>query len=93
MNLMQQNGIIMSKGDKAMVVCHVCGSTDTREEMVNEIFLVEGKFILVENIPAKICTRCGEPTFSRETTEKIRQLVHGETQPVKSITVDVFEFA
>lgn len=38
--------------------------------MVNEIFMIEGKFILVENIPAKVCARCGEPTFSRETTEK-----------------------
>ncbi|MCK6627272.1 MAG: YgiT-type zinc finger protein [Anaerolineae bacterium] len=76
-----------------MFVCHVCGSNEAREETVNEIFFVEGKFVLVENIPATICTRCGEPTFSRETTEKIRQMVHGETQPVKSIKVDVFEFA
>ncbi|MBI1880145.1 MAG: YgiT-type zinc finger protein [Chloroflexi bacterium] len=76
-----------------MFLCHVCGSTEAREEMVNEIFLIDGKFILVENIPAKVCARCGEPTFSRETTEKIRQMVHSETQPVKSIQVDVFAFA
>lgn len=76
-----------------MFVCHVCGSTEVHEEMVNEIFLIEGKFILVENIPAKICARCDEPTFSRETTEKIRRMVHGQTQPVKSIQVDVFAFA
>jgi hypothetical protein len=34
------------------------------------------------HIAAKVCVRCGEKTFSRETTEKIRQLVHGETEPV-----------
>jgi YgiT-type zinc finger domain-containing protein len=64
-----------------------------REELVNEVFLVDGKFVLVENIPARVCTHCSEATFSRETTEKIRRMVHGEAQPVKSIQVDVFAFA
>ena len=30
--------------------------------------------------------RCGEETFSHETTERIRQMVHGEAKPVKSIS-------
>ena len=64
-----------------------------KEELVNEVFLIDGKFILVENIPASVCAHCGEATFSRETTEKIRRMVHGEAQPVKSIQVDVFAFA
>jgi HTH-type transcriptional regulator/antitoxin MqsA len=83
----------MSNGDKDMFQCHVCGSTEAREEMVNEVFLIDGKFILVENIPAKVCARCSEATFSRETTEKIRRMVHGEAQPTKSVQVDVFAFA
>ena len=64
-----------------------------KEELVNEIFLIDGKFILVENIPARLCTHCGEATFSRETTEKIRRMVYGESAPVKSIQVDVFAFS
>ena len=64
-----------------------------KEELVNEVFLIAGKFIMVENIPAKVCVNCGETTFSRETTEKIRQMLHGEAQPIKSIQVDVFAFA
>ncbi len=74
-----------------MFLCHVCGSKEAHEEMANEVFLVDRKFILVENIPAKVCTRCGEATFSRETTEKIRR--QGEAQPIKSVQVDVFAFA
>ncbi len=76
-----------------MFQCHVCGSQQMQEELVNEVFLIEGKFILMENIPAKVCTHCGEAIFSRETTEKIRRMVYGEAQPVKSIEVDVFTFA
>lgn len=75
-----------------MFQCHVCSSQQMQEELVNEVFLIEGKFILVENIPAKVCAHCGEAIFSREITEKIRRMVHGEAQPVKSIEVDVFAF-
>ena len=82
----------MNSESKPMFQCYVCGSEQMRAELVNEVFLIEGSFILVENIPAKVCTHCGEATFSRDTTEKIRRMVHGEAQPVKSIEVDVFAF-
>ena len=76
-----------------MFKCHVCGSTEYREQLVNEVFQIDGKPVLVENIPAQVCTRCGEEVFSRETTEKVRLLVHGKAKPVKSVQVDVFAFA
>jgi len=40
-----------------------------------------------------VCDRCGEATFSRETTEKIRRLVHGAGQPVRTVPLEVFAFA
>lgn len=76
-----------------MFKCHVCGATEARTELVSEVFLIDGKFILVEDIPATVCGHCGEPTFSRETTEKIRRMVHGEAQPVKTVQLDVFAFS
>ena len=72
--------------------CHVCGSHIAKEGFVNEVFQIEGKPIFVEHIPAEICSRCGEAIFSRETTEKIRRMVHGEAKPEKTICVDVFAF-
>jgi len=53
-------------------------------------FTIDGRRVLVEHIPAQICERCGEATFSRETTEKIRRLVHGEGHPCKTVPLDVF---
>jgi len=76
-----------------MFQCHICGGTEARETLVKEIFQIGDKWVLVENIPAKVCSRCGEPVFSRQVTEDIRQMVHGETSPVRSVTVDVFAFA
>jgi hypothetical protein len=31
--------------------------------------------------------------FSRETTERVRRMVHGEAKPVKSVQMDVFAFS
>ena len=75
-----------------MFRCHVCGATEAREELVSEVFQIEGKPVLVEGIPASVCLHCGEATFSRETTEKIRRMVHGEAKPLKSVLMDVFAF-
>ena len=76
-----------------MFKCHVCGSAEYSEELINEIFQIDGKPVLVESIPAQVCTRCGEEIFSRETTEKVRLLVHGKSKPIKSVQMDVFAYA
>ncbi|MFZ5908786.1 MAG: YgiT-type zinc finger protein [Chloroflexota bacterium] len=76
-----------------MFKCHVCGSTESRADLVSEIFRIDGKPVLVENIPAQVCVRCGEEVFSRETTEKVRLLVHENKRPIKSVQMDVFAYA
>ena len=47
--------------------CHVCGGETARDEFVSEVLEVDGRRVLVEHIPAQVCTRCGEPVFSPET--------------------------
>jgi len=37
--------------------------------------------------------RCGDATFSRETTERIRRMVHGEAQPIRAVAMEVFPYA
>ncbi len=76
-----------------MFKCHVCGATDAREEFVSEVFTIDNRRVLVEHIPAHVCERCGEATFSRATTEKVRRLVHGEGRPVGTVSMDIYEMA
>ncbi len=76
-----------------MFQCHVCGSLEKKEDFVTEVFTIDNKPVMVENIPATVCLRCGEETFSPEITEKIRRMVHGEAKPIKSISMDIFAFA
>lgn len=75
-----------------MFKCSVCGSEESHQELVSEIFKIGGKFYLVEQIPATVCSHCGEESFSREATERIRVMLHGKTTPIKSISVDVFDY-
>ena len=76
-----------------MFTCSSCGAGEDREEFVQEVFRIDGRYVLVDHIPARVCARCGEETFSRETTERIRLMVHGQAKPKKSIALNVFEFA
>lgn len=70
--------------------CYMCGSIHFDDKLINEIFEFNGKYVLVENIPAKVCSQCGEVTFSSEMAEKVRLIVYGGHKPSKSIQVDVF---
>lgn len=73
--------------------CHVCGGETARDEFVSEVLEVDGGRVLVEHIPARVCTRRGEPAFSRETTERIRLPVHAARRPDRAVSLDVFELA
>ena len=75
-----------------MFRCHVCGHPESRQELVSEVFEIDGKPVRVEQIPATVCCHCGEPVFSRDTTERVRRMVRGEAKPIKSIQMDVFAY-
>ena len=76
-----------------MFVCAVCGADDSREELADEVFNVEGRHYLVEGVPCTVCDRCGEQSFSRETAERVRLMLHGEVEPTRSVSMQVYEFA
>ncbi|MXY94223.1 MAG: YgiT-type zinc finger protein [Caldilineaceae bacterium SB0670_bin_27] len=76
-----------------MFTCAVCHAKECRDELVTELFQIDGQYVLVERIPAVVCVRCGEESFSSGTTEKIRLLVHSRAGPTNSIDMPLFEFS
>ncbi len=76
-----------------MFTCVVCSAKESREELVDEVFHVDGQYVLVSGVPAEVCARCGEQAFSRETTERVRLMVHGEAKAKESVPMQVFDFA
>ncbi len=53
----------------------------------------EGKFYIVENVPARVCKETGEQFFSPETVDHLQQAVKGHRKPVRMIETPVFEYA
>lgn len=76
-----------------MFVCTVCGGNEEQVELVEEVFNVDGRYVLVSGVPSSVCRRCGERSFSSTTVDKVRQLVHGEVEPTKSVPMRVYQFA
>ena len=75
-----------------MFLCAVCGADDGCEELADEVFKVDGRHYLVEGVPCTVCTRCGEQSFSRETAERVRLMLRGESRPTRSVSMQVYEF-
>ena len=75
-----------------MFICAVCKGQESRSEEVDEVFKVDGRYVLVGDVPSIVCIRCGERSYGRETTEKVRQLVHGRSKAERSVPMQVYEF-
>ena len=75
-----------------MFNCSVCGSVKCRDEAVDEVFNVDGEYVLVARVPSKVCMNCGERSLGRETTEKVRGLVHEPGKSPRSVSLHVYEF-
>ena len=53
---------------------------------------LEGRFVLVENVPARVNVETGERFFAPETVEQLQQIVWSQEQPRRVIETAVFEF-
>lgn len=52
----------------------------------------DGKFFIVENVPARVCKENGEHFFSPETVEHIRNLIKGRKNPDRMIETPVYNY-
>ena len=52
----------------------------------------EGKFMIVENVPARVCMETGEQFFSPETVEHLQNLAQGNRKPTKIIETPVYAY-
>jgi hypothetical protein len=62
------------------------------EKRVTYAIEMDGKFVLVENVPARVSLETGERFFSPETVERLQQMIW-ERKPSRIVETPVFEFA
>ena len=67
-----------------------------RENLVNRhvayTMECEGKFYIVQNVPARINEETGEQFFSPATVERLPQMILGRTKPCRVIETPVYEY-
>jgi YgiT-type zinc finger domain-containing protein len=62
------------------------------EQTVNYTLEMDGKLIVVENVPARLCLETGERFFSPETVERLQQIIWKRNKPSRTLEVPVYEF-
>ena len=62
------------------------------EQKVTYSLEVEGRFIVVEQVPARVSLRTGERFFAPETVEQLQEIVWGQRVPNRVIQTPVYEF-
>ncbi len=54
---------------------------------------MEGKFYIVENVPARVNEETGEQYFAPETVEQIQKKIRGNVAPKKTVETPVFDYS
>jgi YgiT-type zinc finger domain-containing protein len=63
------------------------------EKRVTYTLELNGKFILVENVPARVNEETGEQFFSPSTVEHLQQLILDKNQPYRVVEIPVYSYA
>ena len=63
------------------------------EQTVNYHIEIDGRFLLIENVPARVNIETGERYFAAETVERLQQAVWGQCRPVRTVQTPVYEYA
>ena len=71
--------------------CVFCGGKVVAK---NVTFVHEngGQVIVIRDVPAEVCTACGERTYSPDITDDILKFAKRRFKPVKLIEVPVFDY-
>jgi YgiT-type zinc finger domain-containing protein len=71
--------------------CVFCGGK-VEKKKITFSYEEDDKYLLVENVPAEVCTKCGEKTYSPEVIDELLKFAKDEFQPIKTVEVPVFDF-
>ncbi|HEV2349529.1 MAG TPA: hypothetical protein VG028_06740 [Terriglobia bacterium] len=62
------------------------------EQKVSYTLEIEGRFVIVEHVPARVSLKTRERYFSPETVERLQQIVWEGKSPSRVVETPVFEY-
>jgi YgiT-type zinc finger domain-containing protein len=69
--------------------CAICGGIQKEEATKLELW-VDGKLIVIEDVPAKVCENCGEKYFSATVSKQVDVLLESAGEAKRKLEVPVF---
>ncbi len=72
--------------------CVFCDG-ETKKQAVTFSYEEGDRYFLVEHVPAEVCERCGEKTYSPDVADEMLKFAKNKFKPVKKLEVPVFDFA
>lgn len=63
--------------------CEICGAL-MEERLIKQDFWLHGELIIVEDVPAGVCPRCGEKVVKADVGKLILQLIENPERIAKS---------
>ncbi|WP_035987954.1 YgiT-type zinc finger protein [Leptolyngbya sp. KIOST-1] len=63
------------------------------EKNVTYTLNINGQFILIENVPARVNEETGEQFFSPSTVERLQKTILGEAKPDHFVQVPVYNYS
>lgn len=73
-----------------MSQCVFCGG-DLVEQLTTFVHEDGDQFWIVRNVPAFVCTRCGEKEYTQETTQRVLALLKQPPRPREILHVPAYE--
>ena len=74
--------------------CHVCGER-MESRRVKQGLWIKGKLVVVENVPAGVCQRCGERVVKADVGQSLAVIIEDSKRlrAARRIAVPVVRFA
>jgi YgiT-type zinc finger domain-containing protein len=74
-----------------LVKCVFCGGEVVKTN-VTFTYEEDDKYLIIEHVPAEVCTKCGEKMYSPEVTDELLRFARNEFKPARRIEVPVYDF-
>ena len=68
--------------------CDACGAA-LHEKRIQQDFWVRGKLVVVRNVPAGVCPRCGEKVVKADVGQRLAKIIGNAKQLAKAPKISV----
>ena len=66
---------------------------DLESKLIRYVQEYKGRVIIIENVPAEVCTQCHEPLLHPDVVERIQRVVWEQPTPKRQASVPVYDLS